>query len=106
MACYNSDYAIEMLRQSIDLAEIEHGFSPLRKWANEVERSCHGLEAIEARLNRPTGQDFLLIILQSVAAGVLSPEEASRTHLPLAQQWPKTRSGFKDRKTVPVRLGS
>ena len=78
MACYDSDYAIEMLRQSIDLAEIEHGFSPLRKWAIEVERSCHGLEAIEARLNRPTGQDFLLIILQSVAAGVFSPEEASR----------------------------
>ena len=78
MACYDFDYAMQMFRQSIDLAEIEHDFVPLRKWANEVERSCHGLEVIEARLNRPTGQDFLLVTLQSVAAGMFSPEEASR----------------------------
>jgi hypothetical protein len=36
------------------------------------------LEVIEARLNRPTGQDFLLVTLQSLAAGMLSPEEAGR----------------------------
>ena len=76
MACYDFDYALLILLQSIDLAEIEHDFVPLRKWANEVERYCHGLEIIEARLNRPTGQDFLLVTLQLVAAGVLSPEEA------------------------------
>jgi hypothetical protein len=76
MACYNFVYAMQMLRQSIDFAEIEHNFVPIHKWANEVEGSCHGLEVIDARLNHPTGQDFLLIILQSVAAGVLSPEEA------------------------------
>ena len=76
MACYDFEYAMQMLRQSIDFAETEHDFVPLRKWADEVEKSCHGLEAIEARLNHPVGQDFLLIILQSVAAGVLSPEEA------------------------------
>ena len=78
MACYDFDYAMLILRQSIDLAVIEHDFVPLRKWANEVERSCHGLEIIEARLNRPTGQGFLLGTLQSVAAGVFFPEEASR----------------------------
>jgi len=78
MACYDFEYAMQMLCQSIDLAEIEHDFVPLRKWANEIERSCHGLEVIEARLNRPTGQGFLLGTLQSVAAGVFFPEEASR----------------------------
>lgn len=78
MAFYEFDYAMQMFRQSIDLAEIEHDFVPLCKWANEVEKSCHGLEVIEARLNCPTGQGFLLGILQSVAAGVFSPEEASR----------------------------
>ena len=39
MACYDFDYAMQMLRQSINLAEIEHDFVPLRKWANEVEQS-------------------------------------------------------------------
>ena len=76
MACYDFEYAMQMLRQSIDFAETEHDFVPLRKWADEVEKSCHGMKEIEARLNHPVGQDFLLIILQSVAAGVLSPEEA------------------------------
>jgi hypothetical protein len=76
MACYNFVYAMQMLRQSIDFAEIEHDFVPIHKWANEVAGSCHGLKAIDARLNHPTGQDFLLVTLQLVAAGVLSPEEA------------------------------
>ena len=78
MACYDFDYAMQMLRQAIDFAEIEHDFVPLRKWANEVEQSGHEMEAIEARLNHPAGQDFLLATLQSVAAGSLSPEEALR----------------------------
>jgi hypothetical protein len=78
MACYDIDTAMLILRQSIDFAEIERDFVPLRKWANEVERSCHGLEAIEARLNGPDGQGFLLEILQAVAAGSPFPEEALR----------------------------
>ena len=78
MPCYDFEYTMHMLRQAIDFAAIERDFVPLRKWADEVEESCHGLEAIDARLNRPTGQDFLLVTLQSVAAGVLSPEEATR----------------------------
>jgi hypothetical protein len=76
MACYDFDYAIQRLRQAIDFAEIEHDFVPLRKWVNEVEQSGHGLEAIETRLNLPTGQDVLLANLQSVAAGAVTPEEA------------------------------
>jgi hypothetical protein len=76
MACYDIDTAMLILRQSIDFAEIERDFVPLRKWANEVESSCHGLEAIEARLDGPAGQDFLLVTLQSVAAGSVSTEEA------------------------------
>jgi hypothetical protein len=79
MACYDFDYAMQMLRKSIDLAEIEHDFVPLRKWANEVERSGCETKAIETRLNHPANQGFLLITLQSVAAGVLSPEEAGRS---------------------------
>jgi hypothetical protein len=78
MACYDFDYALHILRQAIDLAEIEHDFVPLRKWANEVEGSCHGLEAIETRLNQPAGHDFLLANLQSVSAGLLSPEDTGR----------------------------
>jgi hypothetical protein len=76
MACYDFDYAIQSLRQAIDFAEIEHDFVPLRKWVNEVEESCHGLEAIETRLNQPTGQDILMATLQSVAVRSVSPEEA------------------------------
>ena len=76
MACYDFEYTMHMLRQAIDFAETEQDFVTIRKWADEVERSCRGLEAVDARFNRPTGQDFLLIILQSVAAGTLSPEDA------------------------------
>jgi len=76
MACYDFDYAMQILRQAIDFAEIKHDFVPLRKWVNEVEESCHGLEAIETRLNQPAGQDVLMATLQSVAAEGVSPEEA------------------------------
>jgi len=78
MAYYDMDYALHRLRDAIDFAEIEHDFVPLRKWANEVEESCHGLEAIETRLNQPAGQDFLLTTLQSFATGLLSSKEASQ----------------------------
>jgi hypothetical protein len=76
MASYDFDYTILILRQAIDLAEIEHDFTPLRKWVNEVEDSCHGLEAIETRLNQPAGQDVLMANLQSVAVEGVSPEKA------------------------------
>jgi hypothetical protein len=39
MASYEFDYAIHLLRQAIDFAEIERDFVPLRKLANEVELS-------------------------------------------------------------------
>ena len=78
MASYDFDYAILILRQAVDFAEIEGDFVPLRKWVNEVEESGHRLEAIETRLNQPAGQDALLANLQSVAAGSVSPEEALR----------------------------
>lgn len=78
MACYDLDYALQRLRDAIDFAEIEHDFVPLRKWANEVEKSGRELETIPARLNNPAQQDFLLTTLQSVATGLLSPEEANR----------------------------
>ena len=39
MASYDFDYAIELLRQAIDFAEIERDFIPLRKWANKVKLS-------------------------------------------------------------------
>ncbi len=76
MACYDFDYAIKILRQSIDYAEIGHNFIPLRNWANEVEQSGCEMKAFETRLNYPAGRDFLLTTLQSVAAGSLSSEEA------------------------------
>jgi len=76
MTCYDFDYAIQMLHQAIDFAEIEHDFVPLRKWMNEVEQSGHEAKAIEVRLNAPAGQEFLLAALQAVAVGSLSPEEA------------------------------
>ena len=76
MACYDFDYAMQILRQAIDFAEIEHEFVPLRKWVNEVEQSGHEMEAMEVRLNQPAGQDFLMRTLQSVATGTISPEEA------------------------------
>ena len=76
MACYDFDYAIQILRQAIDFAEIEHDFVPLRKWVNEVDDSYNRLGAIETRLNQPSGQDVLMANLQSVAAEGVSPEEA------------------------------
>jgi len=76
MACYDFDYAILLLRQAIDFAEIEHDFVPLRKWVNEVELSGHEAQAIETRLNAPAGQIFLLATLQAVAVGSLSSDEA------------------------------
>ena len=76
MACYDFEYAMQMLRQSIEFAEIDHDFVPLRKWVNEVDESCHGLEAIETRLNQPAGQNVLIATLQSAAAGKISPREA------------------------------
>jgi hypothetical protein len=60
MACYDFDYAMQILRQAIDYAEIEHDFVPLRKCVNEVEQSGHEAKTIEAMLNTPAGQDFLL----------------------------------------------
>ena len=77
MACYDFEYAMQMLRQSIDFAETELDFVPLRKWADEVEKSCHGMKEIEARLNHLVGQDVLLETLKLVAAGSLSPEKAA-----------------------------
>lgn len=74
-ACYDFDFAMLILRHAIDFAEIEQDFAPLRKWLNEVEQSCHGLEAFETRLNQPAGQDVLMATLLSVAVGSISPEE-------------------------------
>ena len=76
MASYDFDYAILILRQAVDFAEIEGDFVPLRKWVNEVEESGHGLEAMDDRLNYPPGQEVLMRNLQSVAAGKISPREA------------------------------
>jgi hypothetical protein len=78
MACYDLDYALQRLRDAIDFAEIEHDFVPLRKWVNEVEKSSREMEAIQAKLDNPAQQDFLLTTMQSVAAGLLSSEEASQ----------------------------
>jgi hypothetical protein len=76
MACYDFDYAVHILRQAIDFAEIERDYVPARKWANEVERSGHELESVDIRPNSAAGQNFLLASLQSVATAALSPEEA------------------------------
>jgi hypothetical protein len=78
MACYDFDYAIRSLRQAIDFAEIEHDFVPVRKLANEVEHSGHELGATDIRFNSASTQDFLEATLQSVASGILPPEEALR----------------------------
>jgi hypothetical protein len=78
MACYDFDYAVQLLRQAVDFAEIEHDFAPLRKWVNDVEQSGHETESIDARLNLPAGQDIIMATLQSVASGSLSPEKASQ----------------------------
>jgi hypothetical protein len=76
MACYDFNYAMQILCQAIDFAEIEHDIVPLRKWVNEPEQSGRGLKAIDNKLNQSTGQDFLMTILQSVAAGTNPSEEA------------------------------
>jgi hypothetical protein len=76
MTCYDFDYTILILRQAIDLAEIEHDFLPLRKWVTEVEQSGHDMGAMDGRLNLSIGQDVLMTTLQSVAAGSVSPKEA------------------------------
>ena len=76
MANYDFDYTILILRQAIDFAEIENDFVPLRKWVNKVEQSGHEMGVMEARLNLSTGQEVLMTILQSVAVGSVSPEEA------------------------------
>ena len=76
MACYDFKYAILLLRQAIDFAEIEHDFVPLRKWMNEVEQSSHDMGAMDGRLNLSTSQDVLMAILHSVAVGSITTEEA------------------------------
>jgi hypothetical protein len=78
MASYDFDYAIMLLRQAVDFAEIENDFVPLCKWSNEVEQSGHDLEAMDGRLNLPAGRDVLMAIPQSVADRSVSPEEALR----------------------------
>jgi hypothetical protein len=78
MTNYDFDYTIQILRQAIDFAEIEHDFVPLRKWVNKVEQSGHEIGAVENRLNRSTGQEVLIRTLQSVATEGVSPEEALR----------------------------
>jgi hypothetical protein len=55
MTCYDFDYAIRILRQAIDFAEIEHDFLPLGKWVNEVEQSGNDMGAMDDMLNRSTG---------------------------------------------------
>jgi hypothetical protein len=76
MANCDFEYAIQMLRQAIDFAEIERDFVPLRKWANEVEASGHELDMMDWRLNFPANQKTFMTILQSVASGSVSPEAA------------------------------
>jgi hypothetical protein len=41
MACHDFNYAILLLRQAIDFAEIKHDFVPLRKWVNEVTTTIY-----------------------------------------------------------------
>ena len=76
MACYDFDYTIQMLRQAIDFAEIEHDFILLRKWVNEVEQSGHDLEVMDNRLNFRASQEVLIMKQQSVTVEEVSPEEA------------------------------
>ena len=76
MACYDFDYAMQILSQAIDFAEIEHDFIPLQKWVNEVEEVGHEMGAVDGRLNLPAGQDVLMATLHSIGAGSVSPEEA------------------------------
>ena len=74
--CYDFEYAMQILCQAIDFAEIDGDFVPLCRRVNEVEQSVHEMEAIEDRLNLRAGQDVLMAALQSVAAGSVSPKEA------------------------------
>jgi hypothetical protein len=78
MASYEFNYTVQLLRQAIAFAEVEHDFGPLRRWTNEIELSGSEMKAVGARLNQSAWQDFLLITLQSVAVGSLSPEEAGQ----------------------------
>jgi hypothetical protein len=80
MASYDFDYAIQLLRQAVDFAETERNFTPLRKWVNEVEQSGLEMGALDGRLNLPAGGDVLLATITSVAAGVVTPDEAL-THI-------------------------
>jgi hypothetical protein len=76
MVCYDFDYAIQMLRQAVDLAELERDFVRLRKLVNEVEQSGHDLGAMDGRLNLPAGREVLMATLQSVADRSVSHDEA------------------------------
>jgi hypothetical protein len=76
MATYDFDYALWMLRQAIDFAEMEQDFVPLRKWTNKLEQSSQELEAIRNRLTLPAGQQILLATLQSASEGAISPDDA------------------------------
>ena len=76
MASYDFDYTILILHQAIDFAEIDGDFAPLRKCVNEVEESGHEIGAMDDRLNHPAGQEILMTIMQSAAAGKISPREA------------------------------
>jgi hypothetical protein len=78
MASYEFNYTVQLLRQAIAFAEVEHDFGPLRRWTNEIEQTGSEMKAVAARLNQIARQDFLLTTLQSVAVGSLSPEEAGR----------------------------
>jgi hypothetical protein len=81
MACYDFDYAMKMLCQAIDLAEIEQDFAPLRRWVNEVEQSGREMRTIEARLNAIADQEFLLAPLQSIADGHLEADYEDRVSM-------------------------
>lgn len=78
MASYDFDYAILLLRQAVDFAEVERDFVPLRKWVNEVEAAGYELEAVDDRLNFPAGQEVLAATLQSNASGLHSSEETGQ----------------------------
>ena len=78
MACYDFDYVMQMLRQAVVFAEVEHDFAPLRKWVNEIAQSGREKRTIETRLNANAGQEFLLAPLQAIAVRSLAPEEARK----------------------------
>jgi hypothetical protein len=78
MACYDFEYAMLILRQAIDFAEIEHDFVPRRMWVNEVEQSDHDLGAMDGRLYLLASQDVLMAFLKLDASGAIPPEEVLR----------------------------